>query len=82
MRSIIKTLAAAASLMLTALTALLLKLVVERAGLPYANGRYFDATDSVVYDEGAVVVYALLAAIFALVTAAAIWGTARLWKRN
>ena len=67
--------------MLAALTALLIKLAAERTNLPYENGRYFDATESVVYDEGAVMAYALLAAIFALVTAAALWGTARLWKR-
>ena len=82
MKPIIKTLAVAGSLALAALTALLIKVTVGRANLSYENGRYFNAKDSVVYDEGAVVVYGLLAAVLALVTAVAVWGTARLWKRD
>jgi hypothetical protein len=77
-----KTLAALASLVLTAVSAFLIKLVIERARLPYENGRYFDPVESVVYDEGAVMVYGLLAGISVLATLGAIWVAHRASRSN
>jgi len=76
---VVRWLAAAASAVLAVLTALLIAVTVERARLPYENGRFFDPVDSVVYDEGAVPVYGLLALALAVVTAVACWATLRLW---
>jgi hypothetical protein len=51
------------------LVALLLGWVaIGRARMTYTEeGRYFDPVDAVTYDEGAVAVYALMAAAFALI---------------
>jgi len=82
MKRAIRIVAAAASLASAALTALLAALAMQRGGLPYENGRYFDAAESVVYDQGAVAVYALLALGSALVSALLIFATVRLWRRR
>ena len=82
MKTFVKALAAFVSLLLAAMSALLIKLTVGRANLPYENGRYFDTTDSVVYDEEAVLVYGLLAAIFTLATLGSIWATYRSWRKE
>ena len=75
-----RALAAAASLASAALTMLLAALAARRAALPYENGRYFDAAHSVVYDEGAATLYALLALASAAMSALMIFLTVRLWK--
>ena len=55
----------------SALALLLGGLSIRRAALPYnEEGRYFDAAQSVVYTDGAVVTYGLLALLCA---AAALW---------
>lgn len=82
MRAVVKTLATVASIALAVITIALVALTISRARLPYENGRYFDPIDSVIYDESAVAVYGLLAAIFAIVTAVALCGTVRLWTRG
>ena len=64
----------------TVLTGLLIALTVSRARLPYENGRYFDPRYSVVYDESAVTLCALMALLAALFSAVVIFGTLRLRK--
>ena len=55
--------------LLSAATLLLASLRIQRASLPYnEGGRYFDAARSVVYDKGAVGVYAILTVLLALST--------------
>jgi hypothetical protein len=63
-------------------TLLLGALALRRALLPYnEQGRYFDAANGVVHDQGAALVYALLAGLFALAAFAAILWVRRLWRR-
>ena len=75
-----RALTAAASVASAALTVLFAALAVQRVRLPYENGRYFDAAHSVVYDEGAAWMYAVLALGSAAVTALLIFVTLRLRK--
>lgn len=81
MKSAAKALAIAFCAVSAAITLLLLKLTIERARLPYENGRHFDPRNSVVYDEGAVMVYGLLGLASAIVTAIAVVIAARVWRR-
>jgi hypothetical protein len=81
-RPALRAAAVAASLTLVALTALLTLLTVKRASLTYENGRHFDVVYSVVYDESAVTVYAVLALGCAAVSALLISVTVRLLKRH
>jgi hypothetical protein len=68
--------------LMSAVTLLLARLWFQRAALPYnAEGRYFDAAHSVVYDQGAVGVYAILAALFALAAAATLLWAFRARRR-
>ena len=80
MRSVVKGLAVAATVLLVVLTGLLATLAVKRASLPYENGRHFDVVYSVVYDESAITLYALLALGSAAVSALLVFLTLRLWK--
>ena len=82
MRSVVKGLAVAATVMLVVLTGLLATLALKRASLPYENGRHFDVVYSVVYDESAVRLYVLLALGSAAITALLTFLTLRLWKRR
>ena len=82
MRLVVRALAVAAAVVLIALTTLLGTLAVKRASLPYENGRHFDVVYSVVYDESAITVYALLALGFAAVSAVLVFLTLRLWKKR
>jgi hypothetical protein len=82
MRLVVRGLAVAAAVVLIALTALLATLAVKRANLPNENGRHFDVIYSVVYDESAIKLYALLALGFAAVSALLVFLTLRLWKRR
>lgn len=68
--------------LLCAATLLLGALSLRRAALPYnEQGRYFDVANGVVYDEGAAVVYGMLAGLFALAAFAAIMWARRAWRR-
>jgi hypothetical protein len=70
------------SAVLLAMTALLAATYLERRSLPYNEiGRYFDPAYSVVYEQQAVAVYGILAAIFAVATAIVVWITLRLRPR-
>jgi hypothetical protein len=82
MRLILKGLTLAAAVVLVGLTALLATLAVKRASLPYENGRHFDVVYSVVYDESAIAVYGLLALGCAMVSAALVFLTLRMWKKR
>jgi hypothetical protein len=81
-RSIVKGLAVAATVLLVVLTGLLATLAAKRASLPYENGRHFDVVYSVVYDESAITVYGLLALGSAAISAVLIFLTLRLWKKR
>ena len=61
---------------------MLVAVAVQRARLPYENGRHFDVIYSVVYDESAIKVYALLALACAAVSAALVFLTFRMWKKR
>jgi hypothetical protein len=50
--------------------------------LPYENGRHFDVVYSVVYDESAIKVYALLALGCAAISALVIFLTLRLREKR
>ena len=76
-----KALSLAIALVLVAAATLFVWLWRVRATLPYNEaGRYFDSTDSVVYDDGAVVVYGLLALLFTAAAVAATLWTVRIWR--
>ena len=76
------SLALAAAVVLVGLTALLATVAVKRASLPYEKGRHYDVVYSVVYDESAIKVYGLLALGFAVISAALVFLTLRLWKKR
>jgi hypothetical protein len=82
MRSVLKGLTVAVAVVLVGLTALLATVAVKRASLPYENGRHFDVVYSVAYDESAIKVYALLALGCAMVSAALVFLTLRMWKKR
>lgn len=66
---------------LTAAALLLGLLWLQRLTLPYnEQGRYFDAANSVTYDDGAVLVYGLLALLFALLAMLALFLMMRSWR--
>jgi hypothetical protein len=71
----------ATALIASTLALLLASLWLRRAALPYnEEGRYFDAAHSVVYTDGAVGTYGLLAAFFGVVAVAAgVWAW-RSWR--
>jgi hypothetical protein len=76
----------AASFSLTAvlagLTALFALTWRNRAALPYnSEGRFFDASDSVVYHDSSVVSYAVMTLFFAAMTAVSAYRMARTWRR-
>ena len=74
------SLAAAAALCATALP--LAALAARRLSLPYdEQGRHFDVAAGVVYDDGAALVYALLAALALVAAAAATLWAVRAWRR-
>ena len=77
-----KSIAAVTTLVLASLTTLLTTLTVEAARLPYENGRYFDLAEGVVHHDEAILGYGLLALVFGVGTAIAVWCTFRLWKRR
>jgi hypothetical protein len=77
-----KAILLATAALLSAATLLLARLWSQRASLPYnEEGRYFDAAHSVVYDEGAVGVYATLTVLLALSAAATLFWMVRAWRR-
>lgn len=77
-----KTLLTATAAFLTAATLLLARIWLQRLSLPYnEQGRYFDAAHSIVYDEGAVAVYGLLTALFAVSTVVSLLLAFRAWPR-
>jgi hypothetical protein len=72
----------ALALCLSAAALLFTRLWLYRASLPYnGQGRHFDAAHSVTYDDGAVLVYGLLALVFALPAMLTIFLAARAWRR-
>jgi predicted lysophospholipase L1 biosynthesis ABC-type transport system permease subunit len=81
MRIVATVLVTTATLAAIAVTLFLGWLAFARARLPYENGRHFDAAHSVMLDEGAVTLYALLALGFGLLAALLSWLTRGLWKR-
>ena len=82
MRLAIKVLAVAIAIVLVGMTASLAAVAVQRARLPYENGRHFDVVYSVVYDESAIKVYALLALGCAAISALVIFLTLRLREKR
>jgi len=77
-----KALSLALTLALAACASLLAWLWRARAALTYNEaGRYYDGADGVVYDDGAVLIYGLLALLFGLLLLASVLMTARLWPR-
>ena len=80
MRSVLKGLAVAAAVVLVGLAGLLSTLAVKRASLHYENGRHFDIVYSVVYDESAITLYALLALGAAALAALLIFVSSR-WRK-
>ncbi len=54
---------------------------LNRASLPYENGRFFDEAEGVVYDDGAVVAYAALTVLLTMAAIAAmLWARRAWWK--
>ena len=82
MRQVVRGLTLAAAVVLVGLTALLATVAVKRASLPYENSRHYDVVYSVVYDESAIAVHGLLALGCAMVSAALVFLTLRLWKKR
>lgn len=63
-------------------TILLALLSLARASLPYnEQGRYFDAANSVTYDDGVVLVYCILTGLLAVATGLALRLAFRTWPR-
>jgi hypothetical protein len=72
----------ATATLLSAATFLLARLWFQRASLPYNEaGRYFDAAHSVVYDEGAVGAYAILALLFGLAAMLTLLWMVLAWRK-
>lgn len=60
------------------LTAALTALWWHRSSLPYnSEDRFFDEASGVVYHQQAVVVYGMMAVVFAVLTAVLVWGFRR-----
>ena len=76
-----KAAAAITAALLSAATLLLGALSLHRASLPYnEQGRYFDRANSVVLDQGAILVYGLLTGLFAFAALGAILWARRAWR--
>ena len=71
----------ATALIAFTLALLLGRLWLRRAALPYnEQGRYYDAADSVVYTDGAVATYGMLAILGGAAAVAAILWAWRVWR--
>jgi hypothetical protein len=77
-----KALYLVASIASVLLAGALLSQFLYRWLLPYNElGRYFDAENAVVYDEGAVVLYGSLFLLSLALALAVVWATVKAWRR-